>query len=55
MYAIRSYYAIEVANQIRAKIGRIRVFLGLGKELLIDHTDHNIDNLRRIAVRNNFV
>lgn len=41
---------MEVANQIRAKIGRIRVFLGLGKDLLPDHTDHNQDNLRRVAV-----
>lgn len=47
---VRAELPIEVANQIRAKLGRARVYLGLGKELLPDHTDHNLDNLRRVAV-----
>ncbi len=47
---VRAELPMEVANQVRSKVGRARVFLGLGKELLPDHTDHNLDNLRRLAV-----
>lgn len=39
---------LEFANAVRMKIGRLRVHLQIGADLLPNHTDFNVDNLEKI-------